>query len=347
MILHIFNPEHDLALAANLANFTAPHAGRQLRKDLGFLPALWAAPEDCVLVEDIPSAEKAFQRLTHRSFAHFIDKRHLERVSPHAILPWGWDLALRAFLLRQGIEATILPTEQEIGIIRELSHRRHAQHLLQVLQQPGTCGESQLAESPDDVVRLLGQWGRIVVKAPWSSSGRGVRFIENEVNAQQTGWLAHIIRQQGCVMVEPHYPKVMDFGMEFMSDGEGGVAYCGLSLFHTSNGAYTGNIIADEEEKIEMISHYVPDDLLEVVKRKICSSLSDLYRHHYKGPLGVDMMILARADRKGFLLHPCVEINLRRTMGHVALSIPNTSGYRQVMNIEYNENSYKFKIRKI
>ena len=39
MNIHVFNPEHDIALASNLANFTAPHAGRQLRADLGFLPA--------------------------------------------------------------------------------------------------------------------------------------------------------------------------------------------------------------------------------------------------------------------------------------------------------------------
>jgi hypothetical protein len=38
MRLHIFNPEHDIALAANLKRFTAPHAGRQMRADLGFLP---------------------------------------------------------------------------------------------------------------------------------------------------------------------------------------------------------------------------------------------------------------------------------------------------------------------
>ena len=38
MNLHIFNPEHDLALAANLRQFTAPHAGRQLRSDLAFIP---------------------------------------------------------------------------------------------------------------------------------------------------------------------------------------------------------------------------------------------------------------------------------------------------------------------
>ena len=53
MTLHIFNPEHDIALASNLSNFTAPHAGRQLRADLGFLPALWAEEGDVVLVENV------------------------------------------------------------------------------------------------------------------------------------------------------------------------------------------------------------------------------------------------------------------------------------------------------
>ena len=48
--LHIFNPEHDIALASNLANFTAPHAGRQLRADLGFLPVLWANEGDVPLI---------------------------------------------------------------------------------------------------------------------------------------------------------------------------------------------------------------------------------------------------------------------------------------------------------
>ena len=50
MTIHLFNPEHDIALASNLANFTAPHAGRQLRADLGFLPALWAEEGDTILV---------------------------------------------------------------------------------------------------------------------------------------------------------------------------------------------------------------------------------------------------------------------------------------------------------
>ena len=60
MKLHVFNPEHDLALAANLSNFTAPHAGRKLRADLGCLPALWADEDDVVLVENIEQAKKTY-----------------------------------------------------------------------------------------------------------------------------------------------------------------------------------------------------------------------------------------------------------------------------------------------
>ena len=51
MKLHIFNPEHDIALAADLERFTAPHAGRQMRASLGFIPAFWAEDGDMVLVE--------------------------------------------------------------------------------------------------------------------------------------------------------------------------------------------------------------------------------------------------------------------------------------------------------
>ena len=56
MKLHIFNPEHDIALAANQECFTAPHAGRRLRTDLGFIPAFWASEGDMVLVDDVEAA---------------------------------------------------------------------------------------------------------------------------------------------------------------------------------------------------------------------------------------------------------------------------------------------------
>ena len=66
MILHIFNPEHDLALAANLSNFTAPRAARLLRQQLGWLPALWAEEDDLILVDDVRTAQDAYGQLGGR-----------------------------------------------------------------------------------------------------------------------------------------------------------------------------------------------------------------------------------------------------------------------------------------
>lgn len=340
--LHIFNPEHDLALASGLANFTSPHAGRQLRADLGYLPAIWAEAGDYVLVENVEDAKTGFSRAMHRQFDGFVEKRQLAKLEIEAVEPWGWDAALKAFILRYGVGEGLLPTDKEIDTIRDLSHRKHALTLLRDLQIPGTTGISWLQDFVPGISQFLEDHQHIVLKAPWSSSGRGIRFVDYKMNEYQMRWARNVIERQGCVVMEPYYNKVKDFGMEFESDGEGTAHYLGLSLFHTVNGAYTGNILASEDEKREAINHYVSGELLDDVKVKIQTLLGKLYRNKYKGPLGVDMMIVAREDKQGFLLHPCVEINLRRTMGHVALAIQREG----IMQITYSDNHYKLKIHK-
>ena len=345
MKLLVFNPEHDLALAANLSNFTAPHAGRQLRADLGFVPAIWAAADDFVLVENVEDAERRFLRLTRRPFGRFIAKDLLCKLQFSAVDVWGWDLAIRAYLLRWGVEAVVMPTVTQIDAIRQLSHRRHAMQLLESLQMPGTIGCASETDQMDIIADRLHRGEHLVVKAPWSSSGRGVRFMEGDMNIYDKGWVRHVIEKQGSVMVEPYYNKVKDFGMEFVSDGKGLVSYVGLSLFQTSNGAYTGNILASEDEKEHMISRYISVDLLKAIRQKICTLMGVLLKDRYAGAFGIDMMVVRRDDGDGFLLHPCVEINLRRTMGHVAISLTeHCSGLPKLMKMEYNSNIYKIRI---
>ena len=345
MKLLVFNLEHDLALAANLSNFTAPHAGRQLRADLGFVPAIWAAADDFVLVENVEDAERRFLRLTRRPFGRFIAKDLLCKLQFSAVDVWGWDLAIRAYLLRWGVEAVVMPTVTQIDAIRQLSHRRHAMQLLESLQMPGTIGCASETDQMDIIADRLHRGEHLVVKAPWSSSGRGVRFMEGDMNIYDKGWVRHVIEKQGSVMVEPYYNKVKDFGMEFVSDGKGLVSYVGLSLFQTSNGAYTGNILASEDEKEHMISRYISVDLLKAIRQKICTLMGVLLKDRYAGAFGIDMMVVRRDDGDGFLLHPCVEINLRRTMGHVAISLTeHCSGLPKLMRIEYNSNVYKIRI---
>ena len=398
MTLHIFNPEHDIALAANLSNFTAPHAGRQLRNDLGFLPALWAQEGDRVLVQHEESALKVYRRVCHRLVKLGIKKiengelrmenydmfkggngsgcgNHNSQLStliatPHSdqrsensqisIAPWGWDRAIRRELERMGMTASLLPTAEQIEQIRQLSHRRTSAQLLPLLQMEGTVGEAFECTAVEEVTELMQRYGRLVLKAPWSSSGRGVRFCDAErLNGKgemrNEKWARNVIASQGSIMAEPYYNKVRDFGMEFEADAEGRIHYLGLSLFHTVNGAYEGNILATESVKQEMISRYIPACLLDSIKQTIVERLT---LNGYVGPFGIDMMIVkpGEGNHNSQLsivncqlgLHPCVEINLRRTMGHVALSIsPTDDDIRAVMRVIYDGNHYKLKINKL
>jgi hypothetical protein len=356
--IHIFNPEHDIALAANLSNFTPPHAGRQLRSDLGFLPALWAENGDAVLVDDAGRAEQRYKRLVQslnrqmgrRFYAAdvaFVGLKQLNKIGQiDAVNPWGWNVAQKAQLKRSGVAEALLPTDTQLAEIRELSHRRTSARLLPLLQQEGTVGEAYECFTEGDVTTLLGRYDRMVLKAPWSSSGRGLRFVTLDTFTPQVkGWLRHLLEAQGSVMAEPFYDKEKDFGMEFFVTETGEIRYDGLSLFHTANGAYTGNILATESLKREMISRYLSLNLLDTVKEKVKQELKTVFKDKYVGPFGIDMMIV-KGEKFG--LHPCVEINLRRTMGHVALSLsPTDDDVVRVMRIEYNEGQYRMKIERV
>lgn len=337
MKLHIFNPEHDMALATNLANFTAPHAGRAMRHDLGYIPALWADDGDMVLVDDVESAVAHARHL--KGYAHdvlFVAPDDLRgRSSELTPVPWGWDRALCHELKRMGIKADKMPTERQLDGIRAISNRNWAatELLPRLLEQVAdTVGEAHALTSMDELVR---QQPPYVLKAPWSSSGRGVRYVE-QLTPQLRQWAAHVIDRQGSVMIEPYYKRVADLALEFNADDEG-VSFQGLSVFKTLHGAYLGNVLASEQEKRDMMAKYIPLRLIDEACRTLTDLLTPALKGIYEGPLGVDMMIVSTSE--GLKLHPCVELNLRRTMGFVALSFHMTSlNASKLMRVSYSGN---------
>lgn len=364
MKLHIFNPEHDLALASNLRQFTAPHAGRQLRSDLSFIPALWADEGDLVLVDDIDNARDKVRHLggdlvdkvefiTKVQLAHFIKTEFLDSVHP-----WGWDLSLKGELEHIGIPEIALPCDAILNKVRALSSRQWAaEHL-----QSGV----RFVQSVAEVKSLVREWGKAVIKAPWSSSGRGVRFVSADEFREGSGypsferWVGNIIYRQGGVTVEPYYNKVMDFGMEFeMVDGK--VLYRGLSLFDTIKNAYSGNVLCPEDKKVEMMARYVSPERLLQIRQHVIDVMEPALKGIYSGPFGVDMMIYAKEQnlpasdgassdvQDDFGVNECIEVNLRRTMGHVAIDLADYlqksfSELNQLMRVEFDGNRYHLRV---
>lgn len=333
-----------MALASGQTQFTAPHAGRGMRHDLDYLPALWASDGDYVLVDDREAAHEHARHLKHLAAAvHFISKTELSTLHFDQIEPWGWDRAVRHDLNKAGIDRSQLPSDSYLDTIRSLSNRRWASlHLLPLLQGEGTVGQAEYVDDIEQLASVLTKFGKSVVKAPWSSSGRGVHYVDNSLADNQfTGWARNVIRRQGGVTVEPYYNKIKDFGAEFYV-GQKQVEYRGLSLFKTISGAYAGNILATEEAKIEILQKYIPLDILGKTINAIIHVAEKELLGHYQGPFGIDMMIVGA--EKGYMLHPCVEMNLRHTMGHVALSVSRTCYDPQRLMRIYFDGHYHFRI---
>jgi len=354
MTFHIFNPEHEHALAANITNFTPPHAARQLRSDLSYFPALWAEDGDVVIVEDVMAAQSSYHKLklAHRADVTFATHSDIPRLVLSAgnvdVKPWGWDTTLCTTLRRAGVPDNALPTVESLTAIRTLSNRALAVEMLKALTTfDGTTGDSRVCQTEEEVMQYLHSHGNIVVKAPWSCSGRGVRYVTKDTLTENVSkWMSNVLRQQHSLIAERKCQKVADFAVEFHANADGSVTPSGLSLFTTVNGAYTGNLLDTEENKREMLSRYISLELLDSVTTEACRLLESHIKGEYVGPLGIDMMIVAGdedGEAQSFLLNPCIEINLRRTMGHAALAL-SRSGQCGTMNIAFENKTYKVKL---
>ena len=310
MTLHIFNPSHDEALAADTAAYLGSKAARTMECDLYQLPLLWADQGDsCWQKEQNVEWEKVTQ-----------------------IAPWGWNKALVYQLQKTGAPSYLLPSEDALAAIRRLSHRRTAMQLLAALHSAQSDAEREgvttFCETMEEVKNSLatlhkdGKEG--LFKAPWSCSGRGV-FHEKANNA--IARIQRIIKQQGGIMLEAVWEKEKDFAMLF--DYEAGrLIYRGISLVATDEkGAYKGNIIDTQDALLARLTgedeHLL--STLNALRHLIESKIPSLLGSHYEGPLGIDMM--CNKSR----VHPCVEINLRRTMGRVALDIAAKQGCKNIV----------------
>lgn len=161
----------------------------------------------------------------------------------------------------------------------------------------------------------------IVVKTPFSSSGRGILWLRKEVltNAERN-WIKGALHRQGFICLEKGLDKTLDFAMEFYSDGRGTVRYEGLSVFRTEDkGAYCGNLLASQEILHQELGKHIDKALLEQTKEAVINSLQAVYSKTYEGYLGVDMMLYQKNGQTA--IHPCVEVNMRFTMGLVALKL--------------------------
>ena len=325
--LYIFNPENDLALAYGEEGYTAPPAARQLRRDLQMLPAWWCEQGSTILSQCIAD-DSAWLVTVARQFgidARCIAINHLQNHC-YSYRPWGWSRDLRRRLLNECVAISQLPTMDYIDRLRELSHRRISQRLhRRVRELVGKGAEianagyfateiPHEAYSVEEVREYELKHPQCYIKAPWSSSGHGVYRVLEPQSRNFEIWTQGVINRQGSIMCEPALQAVQDFAMEYRCTG-GRAEFVGYSVFgNDAHSAFSSGMVAPAGALRDVILQRLGDaELLDATDEAVRRFVEEEIAPHYEGCLGVDMMLY---DDHGVVrLNPCIEVNLRMTMG--------------------------------
>lgn len=338
--LHIFNPENDIALGNNLRYFTPPRNAALLRRHGSMLMA-WIAGDGDLIYSDIKDNEQWLESMAP------VIKRDLSVFRPSDIhditniRPWGWSNAIAGELCHAGLSPDMMPATGAIEKIRAISHRRSSVFINSKLRDAGVHAPIPVEITGTAALdEYLDKHPRAVIKSPWSSSGRGVIYSGNMERRCLLALAGGMMKNQGSILIEPELNRLMDFAMLFEAGGDV-VRSIGLSVFETGKGGnYSGNIVASQQHLTSLITKYVSEETLTGIRVRLEHILSELICNHYSGICGIDMMVYLDNDHTPRIA-PCIELNLRNTMGYVALCLSRTiaaPGITGHMRIRYKGN---------
>ena len=202
-----------------------------------------------------------------------------------------------------------MPSDERLECLRTLSSRVFTCKLQRELGlDVAVCTSWEEVESFQRCI------GPSVMKAPWSSSGKGLMMVSSPT---ARGWMQNTVAREGAVVCERWMDRVQDFALEFTVEESGAVRYEGLSVFRTSpSGRYVAHDFVTPEEQHAALMQWASEEEVQRWRKWWQKRLEedDIRAFSYAGPMGVDMLV--DADGR---INPCVELNWRMTMGHVAL----------------------------
>lgn len=332
-MIHYFNPGHETAVLMASEHYQPAAGILQIHNDLAYLPAWYASPDDYVLTENsvpddfLAPAELLKPRAKPVIINDFIKNSDIFKNQEVSI--WGISpQSIRYFEKlnsQYGLQLSVPRWKPEYY---ELTSRQVSQKILSRLIE-------DIPEIERDIIprfyssvkeiedRISQSDEKMLIKSPYSSSGRGLIWLPPHKMAQsERQILSGMLKRQGHVSLEKVLYKRLDFSMHFENIADCRMQFIGYSVFTTTaKGAYEKSILASQKKLEAQITSFVDKSLLIRVKDNLTELLHEKYSPYYKGNIGIDMMIYRSNGRNK--LHPCVEINMRKSMGYLAIQLFN------------------------
>jgi hypothetical protein len=338
--VYLFNPTCEYAIANGTVSWQPNRLLQKMEADLGVLPLFFSKPGDFIMVKELPSQDYidslkqiGIPQPEFITFKKALSDKKFLAIPKGKLLPWGWSPAAHHLLspLKEScsVEFKNSPNFQWQSQNKSLYSKQKASEISRIIinqinseyLMPSNL-VSQTCFSFLEVGTLNNLWGTLMVKAPWSTSGRGLQQVtQSPIHQSVKNRINGLIKEQGFVMVEPLLNKFFDMSFQFKSEN-GKISFVGMSYFQTdSKGQYQGNCLNEEQDKLgnplsEIISFSkttILPTLIKVLEEKGHAT-------YYNGYFGVDTLIYN--NKNGQLrINPCLEINLRYNMGLLSLNL--------------------------
>ena len=336
--IYIFNATCEMAISNGTVSFMPNRILTRFEQDLDVLPICYAESEDVILVNQIPDAKflESLQDVgisipRFKLFPQALNNQAFLKEEKAYLKPWGWSPRIHHQLApfkSQCSQAYLdQPNANWKTEHKELYSRKLALECLEYITSNSPSNKyisrdifPVICTKQSEVEELQNKWQQVVIKSPWSSSGRGLQVLRKAfINKSVEQALGGVLKSQGYVMVEALVDKQLDFSVQFHSDGKGNLEFLGFGFFDTNdNGQYQANYIGYTPNLFNQSLSKEEQELLvtEIEKALKEYNITD----EYCGYLGVDCMLFL--DTKGEMkVQPCLEINLRYNMGTIAIKL--------------------------
>ncbi len=297
--LHLGNIYADLDLTPSsnsIANFLSLHPNYL---QLQFLPLLYREKESDPLL------------LFHRAPKGFEDRCQLDHpnfnLSQISIEPWGIsDSFLKLLPLEK---KTLFPS---LSLVKTLASKAWS--------FPFTAMPNSLLIDSSDALTTFFSKNPIpvpfVIKKAYGFSSRGNILFLKDQDLRNPLKIAPLYQEieKDPLIVQPWLTRSFDFSTQWKIETRSMTCLGATELLNSSRGSYLGNVYDQNDPFLKTKFPLIENHYLYV--QPILEMIQQL---GYRGNIGLDAFFYLEKNRT--VLHPLIEINLRKTMGFVTIAL--------------------------
>lgn len=330
-VVHWFNPNAELQVAAGRrgVRFFPKKMSASMEEDCEMVMLAWCRQDDVTLMRKPPSNEhlvylkRAGFRLPEIVAVGALDERKLG-----GMRPWAW--SPDAAELLRGNAGQVSPSvawQWREAVPAEWLSKEIGVRLLECLGVAERAIVCRTVEAAMAAISSMLESGRVLVKGAFGCAGRDHLRVDAGEETLAREWVLRVLADHGCVVVERWRERVADFSVLYEME-TGKVALVGMTVMENDErGRFLGSRVAPKWGSLldaEVTAFlYREAQVMQWYQQKIPAILAEILPG-YVGPVGVDAMVFREA--RGTLgWSPAVELNVRMTMGRVALELMGKS----------------------